>query len=163
MPAKAWLHVHEDDLSDQYIPRSGGRNNELTGLARCYKLSEPVDFDGDGVPDEYLVARVLFERDHMHPEVAIFPSDERGHITSEHVRRRGGSFTIPGGSCPKGNEHAIEWVIALALSFHDITLTDPPPPPVDNPEVDEWKSPELPPGLDYDPDVLPDDTWYHKR
>jgi len=156
MPA-AWIHIPEDVLTDAYVPRSAGRYGKPTGLARCYKLETPVDFDGDGTLDEYLVVRVLFAREHMHPEIAIFPADQTGNVRDDFLRRRGGSFTIPGGKCPEGNTAAIEWTIALALSFHDITITDPPPEPEPEPEPEE---PQLPAGLDYDPDVLPDETWY---
>ena len=163
MPAvTAWIHIPEDLLSDMYIPRTGGRYNELTGLARCYKLSHPVDFDGDGVPDEYLVTRILFEREHMHAEIAIFPCDAQGSARGETLRRRGGSITLPP-PCPKGNPEAIEFVIRHALAYHDITVTDPPPPAEPDPEPVEGAAPPLPPGLDYDPDVLPDDSWYIVR
>lgn len=115
--------IHElpegEDPSEMYIPRApiGG---ELEGLARCYKLSSPVDLDGDGIPDEYVIVRLLYRRENMHAEIAIFPCDSTGSARGPSLMRRMGSFPLV--PDPQGNDDAIEFAIAVAFKFYDITL-----------------------------------------
>jgi hypothetical protein len=101
----ASLHMNEAHLNSRYIPAD--RQGNPTGLARVYKLSTPKDLDGDGIDDEYVLMRLLYRREHMHAEIALFPC-------------RMGSFPLV--PCPKDNPDAIQFAIAVAFSFYDITL-----------------------------------------
>lgn len=151
-----WLHIDDPALSHRYVP-SDPVDGTPEGLARCYKLGTPKDIDGDGILDEYILVRILFRREHMHAEIAVFPCDETGFLRGNSVMRRPGSFSIA--PCPKGNEHAIAYATHLAFNMLDLELTAVPPEPEPEPEDD---TPKLPEGLDYDPHALPDESWYKK-
>jgi hypothetical protein len=152
MPAStAWLHAGGDEVSDRYIPRY---RDHLTGLARVYKLGTPRDLDGDGILDEYVIIRILYRRETMHAEIALFPCDETGTLRGNSVMRRMGSFPLV--PCPKDNPDAIEFAIGVAFKFYDIEVLAeaPEPEPEPEPEV-EPETPAFPDGLDYDPSVVP--------
>jgi len=90
-------------------------------MAQVYKLSEPVDLDLDGVPDEYVLVRLLWKREHMHAEIGLFPCDETGALTgNDGVMRRMGSFPLV--PDPKGNPDAIQYAIGVAFKFYDIDV-----------------------------------------
>jgi hypothetical protein len=114
----ASLHMNEAHLNSRYIPAD--RQGNPTGLARVYKLSTPKDLDGDGIDDEYVLMRLLYRREHMHAEIALFPCSERGKTRGPSLMRRMGSFPLV--PCPKDNPDAIQFAIAVAFSFYDITL-----------------------------------------
>lgn len=118
MPNVARLHIGEEELSDMFVPREP--RGALTGFARCYKLDQPKDLDGDGILDEYVIVRMLYRREHMHAEIAIFPCDETGALRGASVMRRMGS--IPLVPCPQGNPDAIAFAIAVAFKFYDIEV-----------------------------------------
>lgn len=66
------------------------------GVARLYRLSEPVDLDGDGVLDEFVVIRVFFRREHVSGQVEVFPSDPPGSVRGGSMKARVGSYTLRG-------------------------------------------------------------------
>lgn len=119
------------------------------GLTRCYKLSEPADFDGDGIFHEYAIVRLLYRTEHTSAHVSVFPGDEYGSIAEVSVKGRIGTFTLKG--CPSQDRAYFDGCFAMALGLNGFTIVDPPEPkPM--PVVVE---PAFANGLDYDPNEVP--------
>lgn len=98
--------------------------HEGSGLARCYKLSEPTDFDGDGISHEYAIVRVSFARENISAQIAVLPGTETGAVADRTLNPRLGSMRLKG--CPKDNPAYIEGCFTMALAFNDFTIVDPP-------------------------------------
>lgn len=92
------------------------------GLARCYKLSEPADFDGDGHAHDYAIVRVLWPTDHTAGAVAVFPGTETGAIAEISLKSRIGSYTLKGN--PKHDPAYIEGCFHMALGLNGFTINE---------------------------------------